>query len=338
MKLQWLAALGAALCALLLAVWPDGGGRRSAAAVVPEPRPASSAVGSLQPLPPSPPADPRKVALGKRLFHDPRLSGDGTIACAHCHDLRRGGTDRLERSIGIGGAVGDVNAPTVLNSGLSFRQFWDGRAETLEDQVDGPLQSPKEMGSTWPQATAALSQVPEYRALFGQIYPDGITPDNVRNAIASYERSLTTPDSPFDRYLRGEVAALGAEEQRGHELFKSLGCQSCHQGVGIGGNMYQRLGIMADYFADRGRPTQADNGRFNVTGNEEDRHLFKVPSLRNVELTPPYFHDGSAPTLEAAVEAMAHYQLGRRLATGERQAIVAFLKSLTGQLSETALP
>lgn len=239
----------------------------------------SAAQDPITPVPLAMSLDNRKVELGEQLFNDPRLSGDGSISCAHCHNLATGGVDRLTRSRGIGGKEGGINAPTVFNSGFNFRQFWNGRAETLEDQIDGPLQHPAEMGSTWPQAVAALSEDLHYRSEFTAIYIDGIQPRNVKDAIATFERSLITPNSRFDRFLRGDKSALNDEEQAGYRLFKQLGCISCHQGMNIGGNMYQKLGIMEDYFAVRGNLTEADLGRFNVTKQEKDRHFFKVPSL-----------------------------------------------------------
>lgn len=282
----------------------------------------------LQPLPTPQGLLPARVELGRRLFHEPRLSRDGSVSCASCHDLSRGGTDRLPRSRGIGGAEGDLNAPTVLNSGLNLAQFWDGRAATLEEQVDGPLLSPKEMGSTWPAALGALAADGTYVSAFRHAYREGITPDTVRDAIAAFERSLLTP-SPFDDYLLGSDGALTPDQARGYALFKDLGCASCHQGANVGGNMYQTLGKVRDYYADdQGRP--ADQGRYNVTRLERDRHRFKVPSLRNVALTAPYLHDGSAQRLEDAVAVMATYQLGIELSGEEERLLVAFLGSLSG--------
>jgi cytochrome c peroxidase len=292
---------------------------------------ASTAADPIVPLPLNVSLDARKVELGEQLFNDPRLSGDGSISCAHCHNLATGGVDRLVHSRGIGGAEGGINAPTVFNSGFSFRQFWDGRAESLDDQIDGPLQHPAEMASTWPKAVTVLSQDAKYRSEFSAIYPDGIQPRNVKDAIADFERSLVTPNSRFDRFLRGDRTAMNEEELAGYRLFKQIGCISCHQGVNIGGNMYQRLGIMEDYFAARGNIDAADLGRFNVTKRELDRYLFKVPSLRNVAVTPPYLHDGSARTLEDAVKIMARYQLGEELDAGDVYKIVAFLRTLTGE-------
>jgi cytochrome c peroxidase len=217
-----------------------------------------------------------------------------------------GGTDRLVRSLGSHGAEGSINAPTVFNVGLNFRQFWDGRAATLEDQVDGPIHNAAEMGSSWPAIIATLSQDRALVDTFQRVYPNGVQSNNIKDALATFERSLLTPNCRFDQFLRGDTSALTAREKEGYRLFKSYGCASCHQGVGMGGNMFARLGVMNDYFTDRGTPlTKADMGRFNVTGRESDRHRFKVPGLRNVALTAPYFHDGSARTLEKAIEIMA---------------------------------
>lgn len=284
----------------------------------------------IQPINPTVGLDPAKVALGQALFNDERLSHDNTVSCATCHALATAGCDRRATSLGIDGQQGSINAPTVLNSGNNFKQFWDGRASTLEDQIDGPVQAANEMGSTWPEVLAKLNKSRDYLASFDALYSDGIQPKNVKDAIAAFERSLITPGSKFDGYLRGEPDALDAEEVKGYTVFKSYGCISCHQGVNVGGNMFQTFGVMADYFADRGHVTKTDLGRYNVTGDEADRYVFKVPSLRNVELTAPYFHDGSAATLEQAVQVMGKYQLGRHLSDEETACIVKFLKSLTG--------
>ena len=285
----------------------------------------------VTPLPLTVPLDNRKVELGRRLFHDTKLSSDGSVSCASCHSLAKGGVDRLIRSRGIGDKEGGINAPTVFNSGFNFRQFWNGRAETLEEQVDGPLQHPAEMGATWPQAIAALSKDPFYRTEFTALYPDGIQARNIRDAIATFERSLVTPNSRFDRFLRGDRTAMNGEEQAGYRLFKQLGCASCHQGMNIGGNMYQKLGVMEDYFTVRGNISEADLGRFSITKREEDRYVFKVPSLRNIALTQPYLHDGSAKTLEEVIRVMARFQLGEQLNTEDLKKIAAFFHALTGE-------
>jgi cytochrome c peroxidase len=285
----------------------------------------------ITPLPLEIHLDQRKVELGHRLFLDSRLSRDNSTSCGSCHGLATGGTDRRRQSLGIGGAQGDVNAPTVFNSGFNFRQFWDGRAASLEDQIEGPLNHPKEMGSNWPEVLHKLSEEPSYVTAFRTLYPDGIQATNVKDAIATFERSLVTSNSRFDKFLRGDRDALTERERAGYQRFKTYGCVSCHQGMNVGGNMYQKFGVAADYFADRGNITKADLGRFNVTGLERDRYRFRVPSLRNVAVTAPYFHDGSAATLVDAVKVMAKYQLGRPLSVEDRDLIVNFLFTLTGE-------
>ncbi|MGB0128500.1 MAG: cytochrome-c peroxidase [Rhodocyclaceae bacterium] len=285
----------------------------------------------IQPLPQAVQLDARKVALGERLFNDKRLSRDNTLACVSCHALNKGGTDSSRVSVGIGGAKGPINAPTVFNASYNFRQFWDGRADTLEDQAAGPIHNPLEMGSNWTDVLAKLSQDGPLLASFKEVYKDGLAPKNIQDAIATFERSLVTPNSRFDRYLRGDKAALSGDEQRGYQLFKSYGCVACHQGVNVGGNMYQVFGVMGDYFAKRGNANAADLGRYNVTKKDIDKHVFKVPSLRNVTLTAPYFHDGSAATLGDAVDVMFRYQIGRAAPAAEKELIVKFLNTLTGE-------
>ena len=274
-----------------------------------------------------------EVRLGKRLFHDPQLSYNNTVSCASCHQLTNGGQNGLVVAIGVDGKKGQINTPTVLNSSLQFRQFWDGRVASLEEQVDFPVTNPVEMGSDWSQVIKKLSDDKTYTELFQDLYDGKITQETISSAIASYERALLTPNSAFDRYLKGEDT-LSEKQKKGYRLFKEYGCIACHQGVAVGGNMYEKIGVFVDYFNDRGNLTKVDNGRFNVTGLEEHRFEFKVPSLRNIALTAPYFHDGTVPTLEEAVEIMAYYQLGRSIEHQERDAIVAFLQSLTGVLPE----
>lgn len=325
--------LGIAASAALVA-WLAGSGVARVEARTPAARSSrSTLIGGepIQPIPTHLDLDPRTVALGERLFHEPRLSADDSVSCASCHSLELAGTDRRKLSVGIGGQLGDVNAPTVFNSAFNFKQFWDGRADTLEDQAAGPVHNPKEMGSDWTRVIAKLREDAEYVRGFEAIYEDGMTARNLQNAIATFERSLITPNSRFDLYLRGDATALNDEEKEGYRIFKSYGCVSCHQGTNVGGNMLETFGVMADYFGERGGTTKADLGRYNVTSREEDRHVFKVPSLRLAALTPPYFHDGSAKRLEDAVRTMAKYQLGRILSDQEVARIVAFLKTLPGE-------
>lgn len=276
--------------------------------------------------------DSEKVLLGQKLFEDKILSQNQTVSCSSCHNLNHGGSDGLASSIGINGAIGTINSPTVFNSGLNFRQFWNGRAKSLEDQIDGPIEHPKEMGTKWSDVVSRLTADKKYSGHFSKIYKNGITKENIKDALAVFERTLVTLNSRFDLYLNGNSESLTLLEKKGYQKFKAFGCISCHQGVNVGGNMFQTMGIMGDYFKDRGTPvTEADLGRFTVTKNELDKYVFRVPSLRNIELTPPYFHDGSAKTLEEAVGVMAKYQLGRKMPKEDLDAIVAFLKTLTGE-------
>ncbi|RCJ42053.1 cytochrome B6 [Nostoc minutum NIES-26] len=272
-----------------------------------------------------------KVKLGDKLFHEPRLSDDNKVSCASCHNLNIGGADRLVRSMGIQKQLSFVNSPTVFNSGFNFKQFWDGRAETLEAQIEEVILSERVMGGgSWLKVINKLKQS-EYDSWFRKLYRDGITGDNIKDAIATFERSLYTPNSRFDKFLHGNQNAITEEEKQGYRYFKSYGCISCHQGMLLGGNMFQTFGLLEDYFGDRGKVTKADLGRFNVTNNEYDRYVFKVPSLRNVVLTSPYFHDGSAETLEEAIKVMAKYQLGRQLPQTDINLIIKFLRTLTGE-------
>ncbi|MET0066266.1 MAG: cytochrome c peroxidase [Candidatus Thiodiazotropha sp.] len=276
--------------------------------------------------------DPGLVALGDLLFHDKRLSQDNSLSCASCHMLSTGGTDKQPRSIGVGGAVGGIKAPTVFNSSNNFTQFWDGRAETLEEQAAGPVHNPIEMNSSWSEVVAKLNDDPELVERFETLFEDGLTGDNIALAIAAFERSMVTLNSRFDRWLLGEGDALSEAELKGYRLFKSYGCISCHQGVNVGGNMYGYMGAMGDYFKDRGTEiTSADLGRYNVTHLEQDKHYFKVPSLRLAAINSPYFHDGTAKTLDEAVRIMGRYQLGREIPDDEIGQIVAFLHSLVGE-------
>jgi cytochrome c peroxidase len=284
----------------------------------------------IKPLPSDLKLDARKVELGRVLFIDTRLAQDKSVACVSCHDFAHGGADPRPRSVGVHGELGGANAPTVFNSGLNFRQTWNGSGLSLEDFLERLIKNPKVFGSDWAEVVTRLRQGNALTAQFAIVYPDGITSKNAIDAIATFVRSLTTP-SRFDRYLRGDPGAITADELQGYQKFKSYGCVACHQGVNVGGNMFQKFGVMGDYFADRGNLTPADLGRYNVTKRESDKFVFKVPSLRNVELTAPYFHDGSAATLELAVAIMFRYQLGRDAPAEDKALIVKFLKTLTSE-------
>ncbi len=286
----------------------------------------------IKPIPLSLDLDYQKVELGEKLFFDKQLSKNNTVSCGSCHELDQGGTDRSQYSTHYNGALSAVNSPTIFNVGFNFKQFWNGRAETLEEQAGMILNNSKSMGISWEEVVSRLSKDPEYTSKFKLIYKSDIKPEFIQNAIAEYERSLFTPNSRFDQYLRGDTNAINQEELEGYLLFKKYGCTSCHQGVNIGGNMFETFGISGDYFSMRGNLTDADNGRFNVTKNEADRYVFKVPSLRNVSLTAPYLHDGTAETLEDAVRIMSLYQLGKTLSPEETDKISKFLHTLTGEL------
>lgn len=288
---------------------------------------------TIRPVQDSVPVDMRKVILGNLLFHDVRLSADNTVSCSSCHGLNTGGVDNKSFSEGVGGQLGGVNAPTVYNALYNFVQFWDGRAVTLADQAAGPPLNPVEMAcKSFDEICDKLKADAAFSKAFTEVYPDGINEANITNAIQEFERTLLTPNSRFDKYLKGDMAALTAEELAGYDLFKKYNCATCHVGENMGGQSYELMGIKHDYFADRGTElTVEDNGRFKETKNERDRHRFKVPGLRNVALTAPYFHDATQATLEDAVIAMGKYEVGVDLSQQEVKQIVAFLQTLTGE-------
>lgn len=295
--------------------------------------PAARAAEPVRPIDPSVEADPAMVALGYALFHDARLSVDNTVSCASCHDLSTAGVDNHQYSHGVDDQVGGVNAPTVYNAVYNFVQFWDGRAKTLADQAAGPPLNPIEMASeSFDQIIAKLAADKDFAKAFNAVYPDGLTEANITDAIEEFERTLVTPDSRFDKWLRGDDSALNADELAGYELFKKYDCATCHAGPNLGGLSYELMGLRADYFADRGlEMTHEDNGRYKETQLERDRHRFKVPGLRNVEHTWPYYHDGTRVTLEEAVRDMGIYQSGVELTDIEIDNISDFLRTLTGE-------
>ena len=267
-----------------------------------------------------------KIVLGKKLFFDTRLSKNNTIACASCHSIKEGGDDNLVFSFGIDGQVGNMNSPTVLNAVNNFRQFWDGRAKDLQAQAGGPIENPIEMGFNFPDLIKKFQKT-EYLKLFDSIYSEGITKNSITDAIAEYEKTLVTPNAPFDLYLLGDEGAITQQEKDGYELFKSKGCISCHHGVNIGGNLYSKFGVAQDAKA-------TSFGRYNVTKKERDKYYFKVPTLRNISRTAPYFHDGRTASLKEAIAIMAQLQLGRYFTKEDVAKIEAFLLSLDGDLPE----
>ncbi len=288
----------------------------------------------IQPIEAAIVTEPEKVELGKKLFFDPRLSRSGFISCNSCHNLGMGGSDNLPTSIGHNWQEGPINSPTVLNSSLSVAQFWDGRAASLEEQAAGPIANPMEMASSHVLAVDVLRSIPQYRDEFESIYgSEDITLGLVTDAIAAFERTLVTPNSRFDLWLKGDDNALSEQELAGYETFKSIGCTVCHNGPGLGGTSFQRMGIVEPYIT-----SNPSEGRVAVTGNDADRFAFKVPTLRNVELTYPYFHDGAYWRLEDAVDLMAKLQLGRELDQTSINDMTAFLKTLTGDQPSFTLP
>ncbi len=275
------------------------------------------------------PLTPAKVDLGRRLYHDPRLSVANDIACATCHPLETFGADGKRVSPGHQGQLGTRNSPTVLNAAGHFVQFWDGRAATVEEQAAGPILNPVEMAMPSEEAVEAkLRGDSSYREAFAQAFPDTAQPvtfGNLSLALGAFERTLVTP-SRWDAFLKGDHAALTAEEKAGFNKFTATGCMTCHRGPYVGGGMYSRLGITKSW------PNTADLGRYEVTHHERDRFIFKVPSLRNVTKTAPYLHDGSVETLEEAVRLMADYQLGTELSDEDIHQIITWLDTLTGEL------
>ena len=282
---------------------------------------------AIEPLPQKVIYHSEKAALGKKLFFDPKLSKDGTIACASCHTLPGNGADFTAYSYGVAGAEGNINSPTVLNARYNFLQFWDGRAKTLKDQVRGPIENPVEMANSMPAVIQYLQSEPNYSKTFSTLYRNGITQENIADAIAEFEKALITPNAPFDQYLRGDEDALTSLEKEGYQIFKTRGCISCHNGINIGGNMYQKIGIIVPYR----EPSKKNLGRYNITHRDKDRLVFKVPSLRNVSQTAPYLHDGSVTTLEDAINSMYAYQLGQVPTPHAIKALTAFLKTLDGE-------
>lgn len=296
--------------------------------------PAQASDEPIQPIAAAKPGNTAVVELGKKLYFDPRLSKSGFISCNSCHNLSMGGTDNIKTSIGHNWKQGPINAPTVLNSSMNIAQFWDGRAADLKAQAGGPIANPGEMAFTHELAVEVLQSIPgyvvEFKTAFGS---DKIDIDKVTKAIATFEETLVTPDSRFDKWLKGDKKALNKDELAGYKLFKDSGCTACHNGPAVGGNSFQKFGVVEPY-----KTANSAEGRIAVTGKDADRFYFKVPTLRNVELTYPYFHDGEAATLKDAVNTMGRIQLGKNFTESENRKIVAFLKTLTGEQPSFRLP
>ncbi len=301
----------------------------------------NEAQGLFRPLPkdmatPEFPIAPERVELGRKLFFDPRISVDGTVSCARCHQPALYGTDGLPKPRGAHDKLNPRNSPTVLNAALQFKEHWRGDRENVEDQAKKALIGPPSFGDPdYATAMAKIKAIPGYPDLFHKAFPgsqDPVTPDNWGKAIGAYERTLVTP-SRFDKYLAGDTQALSAAEQTGLRKFIDTGCIACHNGPGVGGRMFRKFGVVEDYWKETGSK-HIDKGRFDVTHDPNDTYVFKVPSLRNVAMTPPYFHDGSVRSLPEAVRIMAKVQLGKILTDQDRDEIVTFLRSLTGKLPD----
>ncbi len=299
-------------------------------------------------IPTDNPQSAAKIKLGKKLFFDPRLSSNGTVSCNSCHNVMAGGDDNRPVSVGVDGKTGGRSAPTVWNSAFLSVQFWDGRASSLEEQAKGPVTNSVEMGmKDWNAVTKRLKEIPGYEPLFKAVFKDEnpITANNTVKAIAAYERTLITPNSPYDRYVKGENTALTEQQVQGMKTFAQTGCLTCHMGpnfsgppVAMGTGWFQKFPNIPGSEYDTKYKLLEDTGRYEVTGNEIDKHRWRVPTLRNVALTAPYFHNGAVPTLDEAVRVMAKTQLGKVLTDKEVQDIVIFLNSLTGEFPEQTMP
>ncbi len=309
---------------------------------------AFEALPDQAPVPKDNPMSKAKIELGKQLFFDPRLSIDGTVSCNSCHNVMAGGTDSRSTSVGVNGQRGGRNAPTVWNSAFLTTQFWDGRAATLEDQAKGPPLNPIEMGMASAQAVedrlkAIPGYVSQFRAVFGK--KNAVTYDNMAKAIATYERTLITPNSAFDRFIKGDKKALTAQQQKGMKLFESIGCIACHSGANFAGPMnlamgegfYQKFPTYPNKYDEKYKFSK-ENGRFDVTKETSDKNLWRVQTLRNIAVTAPYFHNGAVKTLHEAVRVMAKSQLNKDLNDHQVNDLVAFLNSLTGEFPKQTLP
>jgi cytochrome c peroxidase len=317
----------------------------------------SAAAADWKPLPEEPPKpegftmSEDKVELGKKLYFDPRLSKTGTVSCNTCHNVMEGGDDGRPSSMGVHGRVGPRNAPTVWNAAFMSTQFWDGRAATLEEQAKGPLLAHPEMGmASHDDVMERVREVPGYVAEFKAVY-GGSQPVNIENAvdaIAAFERTLITPNSPYDRYVQGDKDAMTDQQVAGMKTFEEVGCTTCHSGPAFNGpqpNMAKGQGFFQKFpMYEENNPyieeydLMADKGRGGVTGEESDNHRYKVPTLRNVTLTAPYFHNGAVKTLPEAVRVMAKSQLNTELSDKQVEQIVAFLHALEGEFPEITLP
>lgn len=291
----------------------------------------------ISPIPQQVEVDEARARLGEMLFFDTRLSANNSISCASCHQLDSGGDDNLATGISLSADQHNINTPSIFNALYNFRQNWDGSAINLHQQIDMVIKNEHEFDNTWINVIVKLAMDNEVQSNFETCYPDGLTKENIIDAIVEFEKTLITPNSRFDRYLRNEDKSLTGVEIKGFTLFKELGCISCHQGTNIGSNLFQKFGIFYNYMAERGEIKKKDYGKFNTTHREMDKFVFKVPSLRNIAVTAPYFHDGSVKTIEEAISIMGKTQLGRTLSEDEIFLIKSFLNTLTGEYKNKPL-
>jgi cytochrome c peroxidase len=321
---------GAGLCKVSLAFILAVAGS-SAAILISVAAPLEPGAGALAPVRIPTYLDARKVELGKQLFSDTIMSSKNALSCSSCHDLSHGGTIAMKRTVGYSGKMHRFNAPTVFNVGNNYRLGWRGDFTSLEAQNEKVLTDENLMAIDWETLLSRLRNHSRYGEQFDAIYGRPVDENGVLEVLASFQQSLVTPDAPLDKYLRGDTKAMSAMAIRGYELFQSYGCVSCHQGSNIGGNMFQKFGVFADPSLESGPTRDGDLGRWMITGADRDKGVFRVPSLRNVAVTAPYFHDGRVETLSQAVSIMARVQLGRELPDPDLMALVAFLESLTGE-------
>ncbi len=301
----------------------------------------AQALPTTAPAPADNPTTKEKVELGKMLYHDPRLSSSGTVSCASCHNTMLGGDDNRGGSVGVGGQVGGRSAPTVWNAAFNKVQFWDGRAASLEEQAAGPVTNPIEMGmKSWDDVVARLEKIDGYQKAFSKVFgKDSISKDNATKAIAAYERTLITPNSPYDKYVKGNKSAMTAQQVRGMKKAVELGCTGCHSGPAFNGaGTFQKFPTIKNGYFEAQYDLSDDKGLAEVTGKEDDENYWKVPTLRNIALTAPYFHNGKVKTLDRAVQLMAKLQLGVDLEDNDIEDIVAFLHALTGEFPKQEMP
>ncbi len=321
------------LCRLLILMLLSASCCAKAAETAPQFKDFQSETSLVVPIPQTIETDQAKARLGKLLFEDKSISKGGKKACVECHLSDKGGTDNERLSMAISDQPRSTNTPTIFNVGLLPMLGWAGAGTNLEDVTEAIIKSKHGLASEWPELIEKLNAYPSYKTQFNAIYQMPIKPAQVKEVIAEYLRSLITPNSRFDQFLRGNDQAISLDERRGFELFKSYGCSSCHQGVNLGGNMRSPFGLFGNYMQDKGKETKADLGLFNKTKRPDDQYIFRVPGLRDIALTAPYFHDGSVATLKEAIDVMGRYMLGREIPEKETALIEKFLRSLTGELN-----